>query len=79
MEMPRRLQELIQGKEQILIALPKWGPDAAAARQAGVRRRRDHVQGVVMTPMPAVQELARVLLNDGDATCGTQLQCYRLE
>ncbi len=67
MELPSRLQELIQGKEQILIALPKWRPDAAAAQRAGVRRRRDHVQGVVMIPTPAVQILARVLLNDDDA------------
>ena len=64
---PNRLQDLIQGKEQVLIALPKWKPDEVAARQAGVRRRRDHVQGVVMTPMPAVRALVREMLNDGDA------------
>ena len=64
---PENLDRLLQGKAQALIALPKWQADPMAARQAGIWRRRDHVQGVSLTPPGAVRSLARVLLEDSEA------------
>ena len=64
---PENLDRLLQGKAQALIALPKWQTDPMAARQAGIWRRRDHVQGVSLTPPGAVRSLARALLGDGEA------------
>lgn len=64
---PESLDRLLQDKAQALIALPKWQADPVAARQAGIWRRRDHVQGVSLTPPGAVRALARALLGDGEA------------
>lgn len=65
--LPESLDRLLHGKAQALIALPKWQADPVAARQAGIWRRRDHVQGVSLTPPGAVRSLARALLGDGEA------------
>ena len=63
---PERLERLLEGKAQALIAMPKWRPDPMAAREAGIWRRRDHVQGVSLLPPGAVREVARAVLEDGE-------------
>lgn len=64
---PESLGRLLQGKAQALIALPKWQADPVAAREAGIWRRRDHVQGVSLLPPGAVRSLARAVLEDREA------------
>lgn len=64
---PESLQRLLQGKAQALIAMPKWEADPLAARQAGIGRRRDHVQGVALAPPGVVRLLAQALLEDSEA------------
>ena len=64
---PESLDRLLQGKAQALIALPKWQADPVAAREAGIWRRRDHVQGVSLLPPGAVRSLARAVLEDREA------------
>ena len=66
-EQPESLRRLLQGKAQALIALPKWQADPRAAGQAGIWRRRDHIQGASLAPQAAVQSLAQAILKDSEA------------